>query len=531
MNGAESLVTTLAACRVDVCFANPGTSEMHFVAALDRWPGVRCVLGLFEGVVTGAADGYYRIARKPAATLLHLGPGFGNGLANLHNARKARSGIVNVVGDHSVAHARFDAPLHSDIDGIVRPVSHWVRRSLRARDVGADAADAVRATRFGESGRIATLILPADVAWNDAGDAGAAPDARPGVPDEAGVDLPPFPAQGVETIAARLKAAPAETLLLLGCGATSVRAQRLAGAIATRTGCRVMLEFYNANLPVGAGLPGFERIAYSVDASLAQLRGVRHLVLAGSTNPVAFFAYPGKPSLIAPPGCAVSTLALPEDDAGAAIEALAEALGVPPGAADAGSDLPDAPARGAGVGAEDWALENIARVLAEQLPEDAIVVDESVSSGRQFAPHLRRAARHTLLQTMGGAIGYGLPGATGAAVAARGRQVVALTGDGSAMYTLQSLWTMARESLQVVVIVFANRSYRILQGELAGVGATIAGDKARAVLSLDGPAIDWLAIAKGHGVAGHRAADLAGLRRALAGAFASQGPSLIELVL
>ncbi|MGE3605757.1 MAG: acetolactate synthase large subunit [Lautropia sp.] len=527
MNGAESLVTTLAASGVDVCFANPGTSEMHFVAALDRWPGVRCVLGMFEGVVTGAADGYYRIARKPAATLLHLGPGFGNGLANLHNARKARSGIVNVVGDHAVAHARFDAPLHSDIDGIVRPVSHWVRRSLRARDVAADAADAVRATRFGASGRIATLILPADAAWNDAGDAGTA-SARD---DDEGVDLPAFSSQGVDTIARQLEAAPADTLLLLGAGATSVRAQRLAGAIATRTGCRVMLEFYNASLPVGAGLPGFERIAYSVDASLAQLKGVRHLVLAGATNPVAFFAYPGKPSLIAPPGCAVSTLALPEEDAGAAIEALADALGVAPGAADTAAALPAAPSRGAGVGPDDWVLENIGRVIAELLPEDAIVVDESVSSGRHFAPHLRRAARHTLLQTMGGAIGYGLPGATGAAVAAGGRQVVALTGDGSAMYTLQSLWTMARESLQVAVIVFANRSYRILQGELAGVGATIGGDKARAMLSLDGPALDWLAIAKGHGVDARRATDLASLRKALGGAIAGRGPCLIEVVL
>src|SRR5690606_13649936 len=142
MNGAESLVRTLIASDVNVCFTNPGTSEMHSVAALDRVEGIRCVLALFEGVVTGAADAYYRIAEKPASTLLHLGPGLGNGIANLHNAKKARSGIVNIVGEHAGYHIKHDAPLTADIEGIARPVSHWVKTSPDARSVAADAAAA-----------------------------------------------------------------------------------------------------------------------------------------------------------------------------------------------------------------------------------------------------------------------------------------------------------------------------------------------------------------------------------------------------
>src|SRR5580658_3837555 len=166
MNGAESLVHSLLRSGVDTCFCNPGTSEMHFVAALDRVPGMRCVLGLFEGVVTGAADGYYRMADKPAATLLHLGPGLSNGLANIHNANKAMSGMVNIVGDHATYHRQYDAPLTSDIEGLARPNSHWVKTSPDAKSIAADGALAIEAART-PPGRIAALILPADTAWNE----------------------------------------------------------------------------------------------------------------------------------------------------------------------------------------------------------------------------------------------------------------------------------------------------------------------------------------------------------------------------
>jgi len=171
MTGAESLAQTLLANGVDVCFANPGTSEMHFVAALDRFPGIRCVLGLQENVVTGAADGYWRMAERPAATLLHCGPGLANGLANLHNARRAQSGIVNIVGDQATHHRALDAPLTADTDGWARGVSAWTRTATGATTVGRDAAAAVEVAR---QGQIATLIVPADIAWNQEGSIGQA---------------------------------------------------------------------------------------------------------------------------------------------------------------------------------------------------------------------------------------------------------------------------------------------------------------------------------------------------------------------
>ncbi len=514
MNGAESLVHTLAASGVELCFANPGTSEMHFVAALDRVAGSpRCVLGLFEGVVTGAADGYWRMAGKPAATLLHLGPGLGNGLANLHNAGKARSGIVNIVGDHALAHARFDSPLKSDAEGIARSVSAWVRSSGSAAQVGADGAAAVEAARDGALGRIATLLLPADTAWGAGGRAAVA--AAPRAPE---VVLDAVPA------AARLlqQLGPRAVLLLGAGGSVGEGAQRLAAAIAARTGCRVLSEFYNARMAGGRGRPRIERLPYAVDAAQASLADAQALVLAGSSEPIAFFAYPGKPSQLKPPGAALLTLAAPQHDVPAALQALADELGA--GAAAAPTPVAVAPAAPTGA----LTAEAITAAVALSLPEQAVVIDEGVTSGRGLTGRLGGAAPHDVLAVMGGAIGWGLPGAVGAALGAPGRPVLALEGDGSAMYTLQALWTMARESLPVVVLVFANRAYRILQGELQGVGARISGHKAADMLSLDRPPLDWLALARGHGVPGVRVDDAQGLLKALRDGFASRGPWLIE---
>jgi len=515
LNGAESLVTTLAASGVGLCFANPGTSEMHFVAALDRIPGVRCVLGLFEGVVTGAADGYYRMAGQPAATLLHLGPGLGNGLANLHNARKARSGIVNIVGDHALHHAAFESPLKSDAEGVARTMSHWVRSSASAAEVGVDGAAAVQATRDGAEGRIATLLLPADTAW---GAGGRTAVARPAEP-------PAVRLGAVPAAARTLKALGPRAMLLLGTGGSrSAAAQQHAAAIAAHTGCRVMAEFYNARMPGGRGRPGIDRLPYSVDAAAAKLAGVEALVLAGSTEPIGFFAYPGKPSQLKPVGTALLQLAEPQDDVPAALAALAAELGAPPVA------LRDASAAG-GWPAGPLTPDSVAAVVAAVLPEQAVVVDEAVSSGRGFGAAMHGAAPHDWLQTMGGAIGFGLPGGVGAALGAPGRPVLVLEGDGSAMYTVQALWTMARESLPVVVVVFANRAYRILQGELQGVGASISGQKAEAMLSLGNPALDWVALARGHGVPGVQVDNTDALAKALRDGFASHGPLVIEALL
>lgn len=517
LNGAESLVTTLAASDVDICFANPGTSEMHFVAALDRVPGVRCVLGLFEGVATGAADGYWRMAGKPAATLLHLGPGLGNGLANLHNAKKARSGVLNIVGDHAAEHARFESPLKSDVEGVAAPMSHWVRSSRHAADVGRDGAAAIEATRDGAVGRIATLVLPADTAWGAGGRPAVAARAEP---------AEPVAAEAVKAAAQALSRHRERALLLLGCGGVDEISLRLAAAIAAKTGCRLSAEFYNARMPGGRGRPAVARLPYAVDASVHKLAGTELLLLAGAVEPIGFFAYPGKPSRLSPPGAALLTLAEPQHDVRAALQALADELG----ATAQAMSLAAADARGA-VPSGTLTLEAIAAAIAAALPEQAIVVDEAVSSGRDFAPHMRNAAPHDWLQVMGGAIGFGLPAAVGAAIGAPGRRVLALEGDGSAMYTLQALWTMAREALPVVVVIFANRSYRILQGELKGVGAEISGPKAHDMLNLDRPSLDWVSLARGHGVTGVRVESAEALARELKRGFESRGPYLIEAVL
>jgi len=516
MNGAESLVATLAANGVELCFANPGTSEMHFVAALDRIAGPRCVLGLFEGVVTGAADGYYRMAGKPAATLLHLGPGLGNGLANLHNASKARSGIVNIVGDHARDHVRFESPLKSDIEGIARPVSHWVKTSASASDVAADGAQAIAATRDGALGRIATLVLPADTAWGAGGEAVQAPPREPPrAPD----------GEAVRAAAKTLRALGERALLLVGAAAVSEQAAPLAAAIARKTGCRVMAEFYSPRTPGGRGRTRIERLPYAVDVAVDKLKGAECLLLAGASEPISFFAYPGKPIQLKPPGCATQVLVRSRDDVPAALLALCDELGATPTSAASPS-----PAIGIDAlrSATTFDADLIGHALVALLPEQTIVIDEAVTSGRALGNRFAAAAPHDWLTVMGGAIGFGLPAALGAAIGAPGRPVLALEGDGSAMYTVQALWSIARESLPVVAIVFANRAYRILQGELKGVGAQVSGPKATHMLTLQPPALDWVSLARGHGVPAASVNTPEQFVREVQRGFASRGPYLIE---
>ena len=285
MNGAESLVHTLLRCGVDTCFANPGTSEMHFVAALDRIPGMRCVLALQENVVTGAADGYYRIAGKPAATLLHCGPGLANGLANLHNARRARSGIVNVVGDQATYHRPLDPPLTADAEGWARPVSSFVRTSQSADQVGGDAAAAVQAARTAPGG-IATLILPSDASWNEGGVVGAP------------LPVPPR-RRSIRTRCATPRACCARrrnVLLMLGGEAVHENSQRLAWRIARPTGAHLMTEGSNARTPRGRGRLPLERVPYANDPAVKALAPYEHLILVNAAPPIGFFAYPGKPN-------------------------------------------------------------------------------------------------------------------------------------------------------------------------------------------------------------------------------------------
>jgi acetolactate synthase-1/2/3 large subunit len=520
MNGAEVLVHTLLHAGVNTCFANPGTSEMHFVAALDRIEGMRCVLGLFEGVVTGAADGYYRMADRPAATLLHLGPGLANGLANLHNAKKARSGIVNVVGEHATTHLALEAPLTADIEALAGPMSGWVRTipaSGSVADVGREAV--VQA--HGRPGRISTLVLPADVAWSEAERSGSA-ERVVEPPSACAVDE-----LQVRAAAEALKAHGSSTLILLGGQAMRGDATFWAARVAAATGCAVMSEFYVERIERGAGRPVIPRLPYGVDAALKVMARFRQVVLVAAAPPVAFFAYPGKPGRLEADGTRFLPLCSHAQDPLQALEALGEAVGAcrhAPVLADRHVTREDL-ARGA------LSASSIASVLTALIPEDAIVVDEAISTGRAFDETTRHAAPHDWLTNMGGSIGYGLPVAVGAAIACPDRPVIALEGDGSAMYTLQALWTMAREQLNVTVVVFANRNYQILRGEFAQVGAGAPGRRATDMLTLDRPALDWVALGAGHGVPASRATTPGEFADALRRAVSTEGPTLIEVVL
>ena len=510
MNGAESLVRTLVAGGVDVCFANPGTSEMHFVAALDRVEGMRCVLGLFEGVVTGAADGYFRMKGTPASTLLHLGPGLANGLANLHNAKKANSGIVNIVGQHAVYHIAYNAPLTSDIEGLARPMSAWVRTSPDARSVAGDGAAAIAAAR---SAQIATLILPADTAWNEA-------DGIAEVPQES--QRASYSSQAVDN-AAKVLRGGAQTLLLLTGSALTEQGLALAAQISGKTGCKVMGQTYNPRMARGRGRFSIDRIPYVIEQALPILKDFKHIVLVEANDPVAFFAYPNKPSLLKPEGCEVHRMTSGGENSLAALEALAGALGAKPSDAKPQALVELAKPTGALTHA------SIAQAIAMAIPENAIVVDESITTGRGFFPPTAAAAPHDWLQNMGGSIGFSTPVATGAAVACPDRKVICMVGDGSAMYTLQSLWTQAREGLNVTTIVFANRIYQILRGEFDGVGAGEPGQRALDMLKIDRPTLDWVALAKGMGVPGRSVTTADEFVKALAEAMPEKGPRLIEV--
>ncbi len=515
MNGARALLSTLVDAGVDVCFANPGTSEMHFVAALDAVPAMRGVLCLFEGVATGAADGYGRVAGKPAATLLHLGPGLGNGLANLHNARRARTPIVNVVGDHATYHTRYDAPLESDIASVAGAVSGWYRSSARGDDVAADGADAVAAA-LGPPGCVATLVLPADSSWSESA-TGPCPPRPPGRPSV-------VPADTIDEVAKALRSGERSALLL---GGAALRAGGLyaASRVCATTGAKLLGETFPANLERGAGIPAVERLAYLAEMAQDQLEGVGHLVLVDAKSPVSFFAYPGKASDLVPAGCTVHTLARPGEDAAGSLEALADAVGAAPGAAQpAPSGRPDRP-----TGAVS--AESLAAAVGAVLPEGAIVVDEGNTSGLFVAAATAGAPRHDWLTLTGGAIGIGLPMATGAAVAAPERPVLCLQADGSAMYTLQALWTQAREGLNVTTVVLSNRSYAILNMELHRVGADAGGPFARRLLDLTDPELDFCDLSRGMGVAARRVENAEGLLAALELGLAEPGPTLIEVPL
>jgi len=510
MNGARALVQTLVDAGVTVCFANPGTSEMHFVVALDEVAEMRGVLALFEGVATGAADGYARMTGRPAAVLLHLGPGLANGLANLHNARRARSPIVAIVGDHATHHKRFDAPLESDIETLARNVSGWYRASRRSRDVAADAADAVAAAL---AGQIATLVLPADVSWSDGA---AVARVRP--------PAPPVPvSDDVLAQLATILRSGEPTVLFLGGRALREPGLVAAARIAAATGAALLAETFPARLERGAGLPAVERLPYFAEQATAKLAPYRHTILVDAPEPVSFFAYPDKPSELVAPGCAVHRLAAGADDVTGALIALAERL-------DAPAVPPLAPASRPALPTGPLTVDAFARALGALLPDGAIIADEAQTSGVFLPMATAGAPRHDWLTLTGGAIGIGLPLAVGAAIACPGRKVICLQADGSAMYTPQALWTIAREHLDVTTILLSNSAYAILRLELQRTGAGAGGPKAREMLSLARPTLDFVALARSMGMPASRATTADDLVTELRRAFAEPGPHLIEAV-
>ena len=513
MNGAQALIRTLAGCGVEVCFSNPGTSEMHFVAALDAVPEMHGVLCLFEGVATGAADGYGRMSGRPAAALLHLGPGLANGLANLHNARRARTPLLAVVGDHATHHKRFDAPLESDIDALARSVSAWIRRPARPEDLAGDAAEAVAAA-MRPPGGIATLILPADVSWSEG--------AEPASPLPFGAPAP-VPDDVIGSAAAALSSGE-PCVILLGGAAVRRPGLEAASRVAQVTGARLLCETFPARHERGAGIPALERLAYLAEFATQQLAGARHLILAGARAPVSFFAYPGKPSSLVPAGGQVHVLAEGGDDVPGALASLADL--VAPGA----KPVPQPPGRPA-LPDGDLTAETAAQVIGALMPEGAIVSDEANTSGLWLPAATAGAPPHDWLTLTGGAIGQGLPLASGAAVACPGRSVLALEADGSAMYTISALWTHAREQLDITTIIFSNGSYAILSMELERVGAVATGEAARSLLDLSRPSLDFTALATGMGVPASRARTAAEFATQLRRALTEPGPHLIEAVL
>lgn len=514
MNGAESLIRTLLAGGVDTCFSNPGTSEIHIVSALDRITEVRCVLGLFEGVVTGAADGYARMAERPACTLLHLGPGLGNGLANLHNASRAQVPIINIVGQHATDHLHYDTPLTSDIEGIARPYSKWLRTSRASSEIGRDAADAVVAARTAP-GQIATLIVPANVAWSE--DGSIAP-----IPPKS---TPPLPeAQAVEQAAAMLRSG-ARTAILLAGNALYGKGLVTAGRIAAATGAKLLAPYPITRLERGAGLPRVDRVQYVLEPAIEQFKEFRQLILVGARAPVAYFAYPGKSSVFTSPDCQIHTLASPGEDYIGALEALAAALSIR--GEDLAAEKADRPPMPSG----DITLPGLAAAIGALLPENVIVVDESMTSGRGLMAATRGAPPHDWLTNTGGSIGIALPLALGAAIACPDRRVLCLSSDGSNMYTLQALWTMAREGLNVTTVVFANRDYAVLKREFSYLGVGNPGARAAAMFEIGRPDLDWTLLAKGMGVPGIRVSSLDAFGKALQAGLEGEGPTLIEVPL
>jgi acetolactate synthase-1/2/3 large subunit len=512
MNGAEALLRTLAAGGVDICFANPGTSEMHIMDATQHVPELRFVPCLFEGVATGAADGYARMTGRPAATLLHLGPGLANGLANLHNAGKAGSPIVNIVGEHPAYHRARETPLGSNVEAVARTFSHWLRTSETTADLPKDAAKAVRAAM---AGKVATLAVPADVAWGEGAEPAALPQAE--IPDEEALE-----SETVDKALAMLKS-DRPTALLLGGKALHGRGLALAAQIAEASGATLISPFPLARLERGRGRPAVARMPYVREQARAVLGPFGQFILIGATEPFAYFGLPDDEAVLLPEGSTQCALTGPDSGVIDILEQLAKALPRKDNAYPRPPEtlqLPTGP----------LTPDTIAGAVAALLPEGAIVIDEGMTAGRGVMAASKASAPHDWLGNTGGSIGIAMPLAIGAAMASKGRPVLCLSADGSGMYTMQALWTMAREGLAVTTVIFANRAYALLKHEYSRISASPA-ESVLDQFDLARPALDWVALAKGMGVPGRRVTSLDEFVSALRAGLGSGGPNLIEVPL
>ncbi len=628
MNGAQFFMSTLASNGVSVCFANPGTSELHLVEAIDSTDGMRGVLTLFEGVATGAADGYGRMTDRPAAVLLHLGPGLANGLANLHNARRAGSPVICIVGEQALYHRKYDPPLNvlSGIDSLASSVSAVVLMPVSASERGLEgvATKAIasivagasgdmggegglytgfytdvtgssgsgyevsdsrdRATR--RAGRVATILMPADISWTDVssvddlsakvqnasiqGVAAQASGAQVADMEDKGTkgasaQATGIPATSVSTAitqetdngtvekVAGLLDAGGKTCFLLGGRALRERPIRIVADIASLTGARVFAEALPARIQRGGSIPVVDRLGYLPEIAIDQLSGIDNLILVDSPAPVSFFAYKGVPSLLAPSSCQVIDLASGFDDIEGTLGHLGEAvsklygdtrtsgLASAAGGSEVGesSDGSDKSAAGVAEGISDDSPlpsgkldgDSLGKIFAALLPENSIVVDEGVSEGLWAYIHSIDSPVHDWLCLSGGAIGQGMPLSIGAATACPDRKVINLEADGSAMYTIQSLWTQARESLDIVTIILANRSYRLLQIEMDRLNIDRSGPSSNGLTGIASPEIDYASIARSMGVSAVRVDDADAFASAFSDALSAHGPHLIEAVL
>lgn len=518
MTGAQSLLETLVACGVDACFANPGTSELHLVAALQNDRRMRSVLCLFEGVATGAADGYSRIAGKPAATLLHLGPGLANGWANLHNAKKAKTPVINIVGDHATWHLPLGASLTSDLEGLSASISDWTKVSASTADIGVDVALAYQ-TAMAKGGQIATLVLPADTTWNKGGMTG-----KPLPPEKRNRISGGEIAKAIDT----LKSGRRVAVLVTG-DALIGEGREACTRIAAKTGAKFFCHGLNRQMERGAGRMEFTRLSAWGQETLKVLADYDDLVIVGTGQPVLSFAHPTFESVLVPKSVRALQVGTQEDDITGALVEISSALGAPAAQDAIGKLLVQRQHFDLATGA--LTAEAIGRAINAHLPEGAIISDEAGTAGGGTYPFTAKAAPHDCLFLTGGSIGQGLPVALGAAMARPDRKVLALEADGSGMYTLQALWSIAREKLDVTTVIFSNRQYGILMRSVGMYAIQGLPNRVPDLFDLSNPDLDWAKLAQGMGVEGHTCRTAEEFNRVFADCMSRKGPQLIEAVM